>query len=122
MNSVMKLGLIGIAVTLIAGSPLLPQEKISTGKKDEKTLHCSVSLKNGSYIRGSLKDFSELRLKTKYGILKIPMKDIRAVRWGIAKKEERDSITTSNGTFRGWLEDFPAVETIEKSIDNLQGP
>jgi len=77
---------------------------------DEDVLTCTIRFKNGSVVRGKAKGLEKVQLKTRYGTLEVPIKELRSIAWGETRKEERDTVVTADGTFRGWLEDFSSLE------------
>jgi hypothetical protein len=70
----------------------------------DDALHCDLKLKNGSLVKGAFKTVSEIHLKTKYGMLKFPIKDVRTIAWGDVRKEERDTVSAKSGSYQGWIE------------------
>lgn len=71
---------------------------------------CSMKLYNGSVIKGTFKGLSSLSLKTRHGMLKFALKDIRSVSWGNVKKEELDTISATDGTYKGWIEELEPLD------------
>lgn len=85
-----------------------------TGEEPEKPQpRCELRLWNGSVIKGTFSDLQSIELKTKHGKLKFAIKDVRVVTWGNVKKEELDSVTATDGSYKGWIEDLAplAVDT-----------
>ncbi|MCC6741818.1 MAG: hypothetical protein IT452_22555 [Planctomycetia bacterium] len=82
-----------------------------TGEEAEKALpRCELKLWNGSLIKGTFSDLQSIEMKTKHGKLKFAIKDVRSVAWGNVKKEELDSVTATDGTYKGWIEDLAPLE------------
>lgn len=106
----MKNVLMMITVLLGTGLLLSAQEEEKGKQSDENKLRCKIRLKNRSYIQGHIQNLDTIRLKTRYGVLKVPVKDIRALRWGKVAKEELDTVVTPKETYRGWIQDFPPLQ------------
>jgi hypothetical protein len=98
-----RLGLgLALALTCAVG--------VRTEPEDENALRTELKLKNGSLIKGKLKTLATVTLKTRYGELKFPVKDLRSVTWGEVKKEELDTVSAKDGTYKGWVEDLEPLE------------
>jgi len=78
--------------------------------KQDESLNVVMKLRNGSAIRGKLKPVETFILKTRYGTLRVPVKEVRSIMWGKPEKEERDSIRSSTGVFTGWIENEEKFE------------
>lgn len=78
--------------------------------KQEESLNVVMKLRNGSTIKGKLKPVETFILKTRYGTLRVPIKDVRSIVWGRPEKEERDSIRSSTGVHPGWIENEEKFE------------
>jgi len=92
-----------MAATLVLGS-------WGQDSKQDEQYNVLMRLRNGSAIKGKLKPVETFILKTRYGTLKVPIKELRAVMWGRPEKEERDTIRSSTGTFTGWIENEEKFE------------
>lgn len=97
-----------LAAWLIAGTAAA-QEQPPAGRGSgqdapEGRIRVDIKLKNKSNFRGFLEKVDAFLLKTRYGLLKIPLKETRSIQWGRAEKEERDTIRTNQGTFTGWIQ------------------
>jgi hypothetical protein len=74
------------------------------------TYFAEVHLKNGSFIKGTVPKVPPVKLKTRYGILEFPLKDLRSISWGDAKREETDTVIAKAGTYKGYLEEMASLE------------
>ncbi|MCI0651240.1 MAG: DUF1080 domain-containing protein [Planctomycetes bacterium] len=90
-----------LACTIAAGGAALAQ-KSSTD--------CELKLRNGSVIKGKLNGFTAVTLKTKYGELRVPQESVRSATWGDSKKEEPDSVSTREGTYKGTIQHSEPLE------------
>ncbi|MCE9583184.1 MAG: hypothetical protein K8T20_11890, partial [Planctomycetes bacterium] len=83
---------------------------VSEEPKDGGEPRCEIKLTNGSLIKGTFKGFSSISLKTRHGVLKFVLKDLRNIVWGNVKKEELDTVTASDGAFKGWIDEIGPIE------------
>lgn len=95
---------VGLAVALLCGISGLTEEPAEEGAR------CELKLVNGSVIKGALKEVKSIELKTRHGMLKFAMKDVRSVQWGNVKKEEFDTVNASDGAYKGWIEELAPLE------------
>ncbi|KAF0245627.1 MAG: hypothetical protein FD180_1495 [Planctomycetota bacterium] len=76
----------------------------------EEGIGWEVQLKNGSLIKGSIENLASIELKTRHGLLKFALKDVRGLAWGNASEGEFDTVTTSEEVFKGRIENFATLD------------
>jgi hypothetical protein len=100
----MRKAAMGLVLAMACGIGMRAEEPAEKETKEE--LGCEMKLTNGSLIKGKLKGLGEIHMKTRHGILRFKVKDVRGVQWGNVKKEEMDTVTAVDGSFKGWIEDL----------------
>lgn len=96
-----RIGVVVLGLVLACGLGSRTEEP---AEKD--AVRCEMKLKNGSLIKGTIKGLDKVTLKTKYGELKVPVKDLRSMTWGEIKKEELDTLVARDATYKGWIQDM----------------
>lgn len=77
---------------------------VPEGRADTKP--CEIRMRNGSYFKGVVRGLDAVALRTKYGVMEIPLGDVKSIRLGDIEKEERDTVVTTEATFTGWLDSW----------------
>ena len=95
---------VGFVVALLCGISGLSEEPKQEG------VGWDLQLKNGSLIKGSIEDLPSIELKTRHGLLKFALKDVRGLAWGNASEGELDTVTTNEEVFRGRFENFASLD------------
>lgn len=91
---------VGLVLALVCGLSGISEEPEADAPR------CELKLTNGSLIKGTFSEIQSIEMKTKHGMLKFAMKNVRSVTWGNVKKEEMDSISATDGTYKGWIEEL----------------
>ncbi len=91
---------VGLVLALVCGLRGVSEES------EAEAPRCELKLTNGSLIKGTFSEIQSIEMKTKHGMLKFAMKNVRSVTWGNVKKEEMDSISATDGAYKGWIEEL----------------
>lgn len=113
---------IACAALALAASTLSMVSCQSAGASNGETRTCEVRLKDGAYIVGAVRGLGPVALRSRYGLIRIPLVDIVSIRLGDVEKEDRDSVVTKEGTLRGWLDSWRDSVEVGTRFGTLRVP